>query len=149
MSLVRIDWNPDRAGYRKFGTAVFVGFTIIGALVWLFGGSLSATRETGRFVWGSLPWFTLIPAAVLVLALVAPRACRPLYMAWMGFAFVMGTVMSTVLLAIIYWGLFGAIATAFRLRRRDRLVLREPSAGASAWTQVAAAPARERYERQF
>ncbi len=148
MSLVRIDWNPDRAGYRKFGVAVFVGFTIIGALTWLLGGSLAATRETGRLVWGPLPWFTLVPAAVLVLSLVAPRACRPLYVVWMGFAFVMGTVVSTILLAVIYWILFGGIATLFRLRRRDRLVLREPSAGATAWVE-AAAVAREQYERQF
>ena len=148
MSLVRIDWNPDRAGYRKFGMAVFVGFTIIGVLAWLLGGSLAATRESGRLVWGPPPWFTLVPAAVLVLSLVAPRACRPLYVVWMGFAFVMGTVVSTVLLAVIYWVLFGSIATLFRLRRRDRLVLREPASGASTWAEAAASP-REQYERQF
>lgn len=149
MSLVRIDWNPDRAGYRKFGIAVFVGFTILGALAWLLGGSLAATREAGRLVWGPLPWFTLVPAAVLLLSLVAPRACRPLYLAWMGLAFVMGTVVSTVLLAVIYWVLFGGIATAFRLRRRDRLVLREPAGGASTWMEAAVASSREQYERQF
>jgi hypothetical protein len=148
MSLVRIDWNPDRKGYRKFGVAVFVGFSLIGALVWLLGGSLAATRETGRMVWGPLPWFTLVPAAVLLLSLVAPRACRPLYVAWMGIAFVMGTIVSNVLLAAIYWGLFGLIATIFRLRRRDRLVLREPALP-SVWTEAAPVPARERYERQF
>ena len=148
MSLVRIDWNPDKAGYRKFGIAVFVGFTILGALAWLLGGSLAATREAGRMVWGPLPWFTLIPAAILALSIVAPRACRPLYIVWMGFAFVMGTVVSTILLAVIYWGLSGGIATIFRLRRRDRLALREPAAGASTWVE-AAAVAREQYQRQF
>lgn len=148
MSLVRIDWNPDRAGYRKFGIAVFVGFTILGALAWLLGDSFAATRETGRMVWGPLPWFTLIPAAILLLSIVAPRACRPLYVVWMGIAFVMGTVVSTILLAIIYWGLFGGIATIFRLRRRDRMTLREPAAGASTWVEAAAVP-REQYERQF
>ena len=149
MSVVKIDWTPDKAGYRKFGIAVFVGFTIIGALIWLFGGSFRATRETGSFVWGSLPWFTLIPLAVLALTLVAPRACRPLYLVWMGFAFVMGTVVSTILMAVIYWVVFGGIATIFRLKKRDRMALREPAAGASVWMEVAAAPAREQYERQF
>ena len=127
MSIVKIDWNPDRAGYRKFGIAVFVGFTLLGALGWLFGGSLAATRESGHMVWGALPWLTLVPLAVLLLSLFAPRACRPLYMAWMGFAFVMGTVMSTILLAVIYWVLFGGVATLFRLRRRDRMALHEPA----------------------
>jgi len=149
MSLIEIDWTPDRAGYRKFGLAVFVGFTIIGALGWLLGGSLAATREAGHMVWGKLPWFTLIPLAVLILTLVAPRACRPLYLAWMGFAFVMGTVLSTILLAVIYWGVFGTVATLFRLRRRDRMALREPAGGTTTWTEVPAAPARDRYQRQF
>lgn len=148
MSVVKIDWNPDEKGYRKFGITVFVGFTIIGAFLWLVGGSLAETRETGRFVWGPLPWFTLIPAAVMVLALAAPRASRPLYVAWMGIAFVMGTIISTVILAFIYWVLFGLVATLFRLRRRDRLVLREPG-GRSTWMEASPAPAREQYERQF
>ena len=148
MSVVKIDWTPDRAGYRKFGIAVFVGFTVIGALSWLFGGSLHATREAGKFVWGPLPWFTLIPLAVAILAFTAPKACRPIYLVWMGFAFVMGTVMSTILLAVIYWVVFGFIATIFRLRRRDRMALREPAGGASTWTSVTA-PAREQYQRQF
>ncbi|HEX5138911.1 MAG TPA: SxtJ family membrane protein [Planctomycetota bacterium] len=148
MSLVKIDWNPDRVGYRKFGVAVFVGFSLIGALSWLAGGSLAATRATGHMVWGPLPFFTLVPAAVLLLSIVAPRACRPLYMAWMAAAFVMGTIMSNVLLAFIYWVLFGAIATIFRLRRRDRLVLRDPL-GASIWSEAGTVAEKDRYVRQF
>lgn len=148
MSLVKIDWNPDRAGTRKFGIAVFVGFSLIGALSWLFGGSLAATRATGHMVFGPLPWFTLVPAAVLLLSILAPRACRPLYMVWMAVAFVMGTIMSNVLLAFIYWILFGVIATIFKLRRRDRLVLSEPL-GASTWSDAAAVATKDRYIRQF
>jgi hypothetical protein len=148
MSVVRIDWNPDESGYRKFGLSVFIGFTIIGAIVWLVGGSLAETRETGRLVWGPLPWFTILPAAVLVLSVAAPRACRPLYLGWMSIAFVMGTIVSTVILALIYWAMFGFVATIFRLRKRDRLVLREPS-GRSTWMGASTAASRERYERQF
>ncbi|MFI5403186.1 MAG: SxtJ family membrane protein [Planctomycetota bacterium] len=149
MSLVKIDWRPDRAGYRKFGVAVFVGFTIIGALVWLFGGSLAATREAGRLVWGPLPWFTIPTAAILALSIVAPRACRPFYIAWMAIAFVMGTVISNLLLAVIYWILFGGIAALFRLRGRDGLLLKKPAAGSSTWTTTSDASSRERYQRQF
>ena len=68
MSLVKIDWQPGDAGYRKFGITIFVGFTIIGALLWLLGGSFSAIRDTGEMVWGPLPWFVLIPASVMVVS---------------------------------------------------------------------------------
>jgi hypothetical protein len=148
MSLVNIDWNPDRKATRKFGITVFVGFTILGAALWLLGGKLGLSREAGRMIWGSLPWFVLLPVPVMLLALLWPRGARPFYWVWMGIAFVMGTVMSTILMAVTYWVVFGTIATIFRLRRRDRLVLRDPGGG-SLWVETAGAPPRERYERQF
>jgi len=138
MSVVKIDWNPDIAGYRSFGRAVFIGFTLIGLLLWWKWGTAS-----------HLPWFIGIPAAIWVLTLVAPRASRPLYVAWMGIAFVMGTIVSTVLLAAIYWVLFGFVALCFRLLGRDRLLLKEPEAGKATWVAHAGVPPRQRYERQF
>lgn len=138
MSVVQIDWNPDAAGYRRFGRSVFVGFTLIGLFLW--------------WTWGSpahLPWFIGIPAAVWALAWFAPRAARPLYVGWMAVAFVMGTIVSTVLLAVIYWVVFGLVALAFRLGGRDRLRLKEPAGDASTWVAHRGVPPRERYERQF
>jgi len=133
MSVVRIDWNPDRAGYRSFGRAVFIGFTLIGLFLWWRWGTA-----------GHLPWFIGIPAVVWALAAFAPRAARPLYLAWMGIAFVMGTIVSTILLAIIYWIVFGFVALCFRIGGRDRLRLKEPAAGASTWVAHGGVPARER-----
>jgi hypothetical protein len=138
MSVVQIDWNPNAAGYRSFGKSVFIGFTLIGLLLW--------------WAWGTydhVVWFVAIPAAVWALTIFAPRASRPLYFVWMGIAFVMGTIVSTILLAFIYWVIFGFVALCFRLRGRDRLHLREPASGASAWVDHKGVPPRERYERQF
>jgi len=138
MSVVKIDWSPTEEGYRSFGRSVFIGFTLIGLLLW--------------WHWGThdhVVWFVAIPAAVWVLTMVAPRASRPLYLAWMGIAFVMGTIVSTILLALIYWVVFGFVGLCFRLKGRDRLRLKEPATGDSTWVAHAGVPARERYERQF
>ena len=78
MSMVRIDWNPDAAAMRSFGRTVFIGFTIIGTAIWLFGGALAATRESETVVWGSLPWFVGISGAIWALAAALPAAARPI-----------------------------------------------------------------------
>ncbi|MHC4952606.1 MAG: hypothetical protein ACYTGZ_01855 [Planctomycetota bacterium] len=147
--MVRIDWSPDDAGYRRFGRTLFIGFSIIGLLVWAFGGSFAATRESGGIVWGPLPWFVLIPGAIMLLAWVAPRAAQPFYLAWMAVAFVMGTIISTVLLAAIYWILFGFVSLCFRLKGRDRLRIKPAAGGDSRWVNRGDTIPRERYERQF
>ena len=138
MSVVKIDWSPDVAGYRSFGRAVFIGFTLIGLFLWWTWGTA-----------GHLPWFIGISGAVYLLTLVAPQASRPLYLVWMGIAFVMGTIISTVMLALIYWIIFGFVAICFRLAGRDRLRLKPPASGASTWVAHPGVPAKERYERQF
>jgi len=138
MSVVKIDWAPDTAGYRSFGRAVFVGFTLIGLLLsWMWG---TATH---------LPWFIGIPAAVWALTWFAPQASRPLYLIWMGIAWVMGTIISTILLALIYWVMFGFVSLCFRLMGRDRLHLKTPAADESNWVPHTGVPPRDRYERQF
>jgi len=147
MSLVKIDWTPDRPALRRFGVTVFVGFAILGAAVWLLGGSLARTRETGAFVWGPLPWFLGIPAAVMLLALVAPAASLPLYRVWMGVAFVVGTIVSSVLLAAVFWLLFAAFGLILRLKGRDSL--RRRGAGGTLWTEHGAEASAERYLRQY
>ena len=146
MSFVRIDWNPDRAALRRLGVTLFAGFAVIGAAVWFLGGSFARTRDLGFFVWGPLPWFLVLPAAVLALALLVPEAARPLYKAWMGIAFVLGTVVSTVLLAAIYWVLFSAVGGALRLFGRDPM-RRRPRG--SLWVPHPDAPPPERYLRQY
>lgn len=147
MGFVNIDWRPDDRGYRKFAVTLVVGFAIIGAALWTFGGSLAATRQAGRMVWGPLPWCLLIPLGILGLTLVRPAAARPFYVAWMGIAFVMGTLIGTLLMSAIYWILFGAIAGAMRLFGRDRLSRRRPTA--SLWHSHPGTPAADRYLSQF
>jgi hypothetical protein len=143
MSMVKVDWNPDAAALGRFGRTVFIGFTLIGLAVWFFGGSYDAGA------WGPLPWFIGISAAVWLLAVAAPAAARPIYLVWMSVGFVMGTVISTILLAAIYWILFGFVALCFRIRGRDRLRIRSAPAEGKGWVDRSGPVARERYQRQF
>lgn len=149
MSMVVIDWTPDRAALQRFGRTVFLGFTIIGLAIWFFGGAFAATRESGSFVWGALPWFMGVSGAVWLVAAVFPAGARPIYLVWMAIGFVMGTIISTILLATIYWVLFGFIALCFRLRGRDRLRMKSAPADGEGWVKREGATPRERYLRHF
>ena len=150
MSLVKIDWKPDDKAMRSFGRTLFIGFTIIGLAMWFFGGSYDATRAGDGIVWGPLPWFVLIPLGIWLLALVSPKAARPFYLVWMSVGFVMGTVISTILLAAIYWLLFGFVSLCFRLMGRDRLRLKPVEEGNTTWVDRGSdAIEAKRYEHQF
>lgn len=150
MSLVRIDWHPDAEAMRRFGRTLFIGFALIGVVLWFFGGSYDATKAQGSVVWGPLPWFLLVPLGIWLVAIASPRAARPFYLVWMSIAFVMGTIISTVLLAAIYWVIFGLIAICFRIGGRDRLGLKPIKDRESNWVDRDAAPVEtKRYEHQF
>jgi hypothetical protein len=78
---------------------------------------------------------------------IAPRALRPVFTVWMAAAFPIGFVVSRVLLATLYYGLFTPVAIAFRFMRRDALRLHRPD-GATYWTAKSEAGDSASYFRQ-
>lgn len=62
-----------------------------------------------------------VAAVVGLLGLVAPRVVRPIYVGWMVAAFPIGWVVSHLILALIFYGLFTPISLFFRLIGRDAL----------------------------
>ena len=137
MSLVHINWKPGAADLRKFGVAMIVGFGIIGLLM-QFAAHKPATAY-GCYGFG---------AAAGLLGLSGTRAALPVYWAWMGVAFVMGNIMSRVLLAAFYFGMITPMGWTMRLIGRDKLRLRKP-ATASYWTDLPPPAAPTSHERQF
>jgi hypothetical protein len=138
MSMVNIDWRPDSKGLRKFGLVVLIGCGIIG-LVFQFG----LEKETAAKV------VYIVGAVVGLTAITGSKIGLPGYWVWMGFAFVMGNVMSRVLLTIVYFGLFTPMGFFMRLFGRDSLSLKKPQAQ-TYWRDMeppAKGPAG--YERQF
>jgi ABC-type nitrate/sulfonate/bicarbonate transport system permease component len=84
---------------------------------------LIATLTTGRR--------GLVTAAlvVLVVTMTAPLVFRPLSVVWFGFSNVLGTVMSKVLLAAVFYLIVTPIGVVRRLLGHDSLRLRAFKAG--------------------
>ena len=136
MSLVRIDWHPDRRGLREFGLAILVGFTVIGS-VFLWRGA-----ETAAYViYG-------VGGVVGLIGLSGRPVALPFYWVWMGIAFVLGNIMTRVVVAVVFFGVVTPIGVAQRLAGRDRLQLKKRDTD-SYWIDLPEAPPPEKYERQF
>ncbi len=148
MALTQINWSPTPKETRQFALSILVGFTIIAWAVWLFQGQLQASRAAGAMRWGSLPWLWGIPMAVGMLSLLHPLIARPFYLLWMGFAFVMGNLMSYVILGLFYYLIITPLGLVLRLVGYDPLRMRKPISGSN-WSAHQPPSRDDAHERLF
>ncbi|PYK96440.1 MAG: hypothetical protein DME19_19725 [Verrucomicrobia bacterium] len=121
---------------RKFGLVVGMVFTLLG--VW--------------FRWRGKARYFLLPGAVLVvLGAVAPRALRLVYIGWMFLAFVLGVVVSSVVLTIFFYLIVAPIGLLARLVGKDFLNRRFDSDANSYWIlrDRSSPKPKPNYEQQF
>jgi hypothetical protein len=95
---------------------------------------------------GLAPWLWSLGAVALICAGTGSPLGRPVYRAWMGFAWLVGTVIGTLALGIVFFLVVTPLAFAARLAGRDRLEVR-PSTAKSMWRPLPQAP--HDPERQF
>jgi hypothetical protein len=129
--------RTDPAHLRKFGLTMGVALAIFG----------------GLFFWRDrpiAPYLFIIAAAFLLLAVLAPRALKPIQSVWMTLAIVLGWVMTRVLLIIVFFVGITPIAFIARVVGKRFLVLRFEPDRESYWeTREPETRGMERYESQF
>ena len=137
MSMVDIDWRPSPRELRKFGVVVMIGFGVVGAILLFASQSLFAAQVA----WAA--------GGVLGLpALTGTVIGLPGYWLWMGIAFVMGNVVSRLLLTLIYYGLVTPIGLLRRLLGHDPLQMRRRRDD-SYWHDIEKGSGDTGYERLF
>ena len=105
-----VSFTPSSRVLRQFSALVLVVF-----------GGLAVWYGVVRDQAGSAMVLGAVAAVVGPLGLIAPRAIRPIFVAWMVVAFPIGWIVSRVLLALVFYGLFTPLGVVFRLMGRDRL----------------------------
>lgn len=136
MSMVDINWRPKPKELRKFGITVMIGFGIIGLLFQFVASNLN-----GAYV-------AYVAGAALGLpALTGTVVALPGYRLWMGVAFVMGNIMSRLLLGLFFYLLITPMGLVRRMAA-DTLRLKRPKVS-SYWTDLPADGGKDRSERQF
>lgn len=112
MALIRVDWNPSDRKVRQFNGLLVLLIAFVSAMAWHKGNVAAAWRIAiiGAFVAGAgAAWLTF---------------GRWVYRAWMSVAFVVGSVVSTILLFVLYYAILTPLGLLFRVLGRDALGLR-------------------------
>ncbi len=139
MSIVQIDWHPDGPALRRFGRTVIIGSLLIAAGLQWGKGWTSAARV-----------LAVVGVVIGGLGLTGTSVARPGYLAWMGIAFVMGNIVSRVVLAVVYYLVLTPVGLLMRLVGRDRLALdRRSKRRATHWVDLPQARSADADERQF
>lgn len=116
MSVLRYPWRPDTSQLRFFGALLATLSLALG--VW------------SRLVHSGFWWqgFWCLGFAAGVVGLFRPGLLRGIYLLWMAMVFPIAWIISHLLLACLYFGLFFPVALFQRVLGRDALHLRRPAA---------------------
>jgi len=131
-----IQFNPSRKTLRQFAGLFLIIFGLMAIVELQF-----RHRPELAAVYGAL--------AVVVgpLGLLIPQAMRPIWVVWSVVAFPIGFIISTVILAVLFFGVFTPIGLAFRLSGRDALSLRRSDV-TSYWKPRSGVRDKRQYFRQ-
>lgn len=113
MALIVIDWSPDRAALRRFGLGFAASGLVVALLLWLVWDY----RTVGLVVAGASvvlgAWMSVAPASW----------ARPIYVGLLVPGFLIGNVVSRILVAVTFYVVVTPIGLALRVFRPDALRL--------------------------
>lgn len=143
MLFVKLNWHPSKKELRSFGMIFLAGFVAIGLLkyFWAFERVFTQNKTVGF-------WFIAIGVVVGAIGLTGTALALPFYWAWLGIAWVLGNIMSRVIITALYYLLLTPMRVMNNLIGRDKLQLKKPNTG-SYWLPISLAKEAEKYERQF
>ena len=145
MPLVEVNWKPTNRQLRLFGLAGTVVFALLAA-----GATANVIAQSAAdpqkaiiaVIWGAICIWTL-------LAIFRPKYLLPFYLAISAIGLPIGIVVSFVILAVLYFGVFTPISLVFRLIGRDALHRRFDASAKTYWTPRRCVDDVRRYYRQF
>jgi hypothetical protein len=119
------------------------------ACLWLVVLAALAAWQLHR---GRPGWAALLAGLAIAfgpLGIVRPQAIRPLFSFLMAVTLPIGHVLTRVLLAVLFYGLFTPIALFFKLVGRDALSRRRDAAAGTYWLRRPPATDARRYYQQY
>ncbi len=143
MAIVQLNWNPGKKELRSFGAIFMGGFVVLGRIkyFWPFERLISQNRTVGLWMMG-------LGIVVGAIGLTGTKLALPFYWVWLGIAYVMGNIMSRVIITGIYFLVFTPMRFLSTLAGRDKLQLKK-STSDSYWHDISLPAEADKYERQF
>jgi hypothetical protein len=104
------------------------------ALAWLLSSTKEQAKDTGMAMvliclilgsWGKFPQFLPVSVVVLLITMVWPNAFRPLATLWFGLSHILSTVVSRVILSVLFFLIVTPIGLIRRAMGADSLQLKK------------------------
>ncbi|MBN1871928.1 MAG: hypothetical protein JW800_05070 [Candidatus Omnitrophica bacterium] len=129
--------GKDIKEMKKFGKVLGCGFAFLGVLLWW----------RGRYIY---PYFFAVSALFFFLGSVFPKMLVPIEKAWMAVARVIGWIVTTLILTIMFIFVMTPLGIIRRILGIDALALKAKRTATSYWMpKDESHAARERYEKQY
>ncbi len=145
--LIEINLRPDERTLRQFGFIALAGFALLALLAWqewlLFRFGLGGARVPLALA------FAALAGLALGCSLVYPKANRPLYVGLTLLALPIGLVVSSVIMAMLFYLVIAPIGFLLRGIGRDPLERRFVREADTYWVDARPARKNESYFRQF
>ena len=119
------------------------GFLVIGLVkyFWPFERIFTQNKTFGL-------WAIGIALVVGGLGLTGTKLALPFYWVWLSIAWVMGNIVSRIIISAIYFLVFTPMRLIGNVLGRDKLQLKKPDRD-SYWLDISLPKEPEKYERQF
>jgi hypothetical protein len=144
---IKLNLDPSPQTLRQFGFIALGAFTLLAVLarfeLLLFSAGLGAARDTLALV------FLAVGGLSALFSLVAPRANRVLFVALSIAGYPIGFVVSHVLLALFFFGLFAPIGALLRALGKAPALGRGGPIEGSYWRKARRARSMSDYFRQY
>lgn len=104
------------------------------ALAWLLSSTKDQAKDTGMAMvliclllgyWGRFPKFLPVSLTLLLITMIWPNAFRPLATLWFGLSHIMSSVVSRVILSVLFYLVVTPIGLIRRLTSADALKLKQ------------------------
>jgi hypothetical protein len=143
MALVNLNWKPNAKELRSFGAIFLGGFVLIGLVKYFspFEWIISRNQKVGLV-------FIIVGIVVGLIGLTGTKLALPFYWVWLSIAFVMGNIVSRIIIAVIYYLVVTPVGWIAKLVGRDKLQLKKRNKD-SYWIKTSLPTEPSKYERQF
>ncbi|MEO0035440.1 MAG: hypothetical protein RLZZ501_1463 [Pseudomonadota bacterium] len=127
---------PQMGSNRAFGLVFATVFGVVAAL---------PLRDGGEPVW----WAAGVAAAFALIALIYPRALKPLNFVWFLIGLGLHRVVSPLVMGLLFFVTVTPVGLLMRLSGKDPLRLKRDPTATSYWIERAPGPAADSMRRQF
>lgn len=129
--MVEINFKPDRGTLRSFGFIALFGFGMLAVMAWTESFLFSFELGNTRIIITSI--FALLAIYSVIASLIYPPANRWVFVGLSIITFPIGVVLSYLIMAVLFFGLFGLIATLMRIFGYDPMERKHDADAASYW----------------